>query len=79
MELQRKNTLKDIVISFRQSGMRVKRLDAAPTLVNFSTTSTPYIPQLKDIYVLRSVLKYRPYELINENLPETNEFYRACG
>ena len=75
-----KYTLKDKVISFRQSGMRVKRLDAAPTLVNFSTTSTPYIPSIKRYLCIEECLKIQGlHELINENLPETNEFYRAVG
>ena len=73
-------TLKDKVISFRQSGLRVKRLDAAPTLVNFSNTSTPYIPSLNRYLSIEECMKIQGlHELINKNLPETNEFYRAVG
>ena len=42
-----KYTLSDKVIAFRQSGVRVKRIDAAPTLVYLSPSATPYIPSLK--------------------------------
>ena len=42
-----KYTLKDKVISFRGSGIRVKRMNAAPTLIHASITQLPYIPMLK--------------------------------
>ena len=41
------HTLMDKIISFRPSGLRVKRINIAPTLVNLSSSTTPYIPSLK--------------------------------
>ena len=75
-----KYTLSDKVISFRQSGVRVKRIDAAPTLVYLSPSATPYIPSLKRYLSQEECLKIQGlHELINDFLPETNEIYRSIG
>lgn len=73
-------TMDDKVISFRASGMRVKRMDAAPTLVNLSSSAVPYIPSLNRYMSHEECLKIQGlHELINDNLPKEFEFYRAVG
>ncbi len=52
-----KYTLEDKIISFRGSGLRVKRMDAAPTLIHAAITQLPYIPQLKRYLSIEECLK----------------------
>ena len=49
--------MKDKIISFRGSGLRIKRMDAAPTLIHTSITQLPYIPQLKRYLSIEECLK----------------------
>jgi len=73
-------TLMDKVLSFRPSGLRVKRLNAAPTLVNLTSSATPYIPSLKRYMSAEECLKIQGlHELINDNLPDSMEINRAIG
>ncbi len=73
-------TLDDKVLSFRPSGLRVKRLNAAPTLVNISSLHTPYIPSLKRYMSNEECLKIQGlHELLNDNFPNNIEINRAIG
>lgn len=73
-------TLEDKVLSFRPSGLRVKRLNAAPTLVNLSSSQTPYIPSLKRHMSNEECLKIQGlHELINDNFPNNIEINRSIG
>lgn len=53
--------LKNKLVSFRSSGIRVKRLDNAPTLVNLSTSSLPYITSLKRYLTVEECLKLQGF------------------
>ena len=52
-----KYTLQDKIISFRGSGIRVKRMNAAPTLIHASVTQLPYIPMLNRYLSIEECLK----------------------
>jgi DNA (cytosine-5)-methyltransferase 1 len=48
--------LENKLISFRSSGIRVKRLDNAPTLVNLTSTSLPFVTSKKRYLTLEECL-----------------------
>ncbi len=53
--------LKDKFISFRSSGVRVKRIDNSPTLVNLSSSGLPYITSEKRYFTLEECLKLQGF------------------
>ena len=55
-------TLKDKVISFRGSGVRVKRMNAAPTLIHAAVTQLPYIPMLDRYLSIEECLKIQGFK-----------------
>ena len=63
-------TFDDKIISFRGSGVRVKRMNAAPTLIHAAVTQLPYIPMLKRYLSIEECLKIQGFkeDKIIENL-----------
>ena len=76
-----KFTLKDKVLSFRGSGLRVKRMDAAPTLVSTTLTQLPYIPLLKRYLSVEECLKIQGLNKITKNMVNRGweKTYAAIG
>ena len=57
-----KFTLKDKIVSFRGSGVRVKRMNAAPTLIHAAVTQLPYIPLLGRYLSIEECLKIQGFK-----------------
>ena len=76
-----KFTLKDKVLSFRGSGLRVKRMDAAPTLIHTSLTQLPYIPMLNRYLSVEECLKIQGLNEITTNMVNRGweKTYAAIG
>lgn len=84
-------SLEDKLVSFRSSGIRVKRLDNAPTLVNLSTSGLPYLTTEKRYLTVEECLKLQGLhekkfkKLLNQNYiknlnKDSNAFlFRALG
>jgi len=61
-------TLQDKLVSFRGSGLRVKRMDAAPTLIHSSVTQLPYIPKLNRYLSIEEGMELQGLREIKENI-----------
>lgn len=82
---------KDKLISFRSSGVRIKRIDNSPTLVNLSSSGLPYIFSknryltLEECFHLQGLHEKKFHKLLDQNYieslnRETSEFiFRALG
>jgi len=83
--------LQDKFVSFRPSGVRVKRIDNSPTLVNLSNSGLPYITSKKRYFTVEECLYLQGFHEKKFNLllddqyikklnKETNTFiYMALG
>ena len=76
-----KHTLDDKLISFRGSGIRVKRMNAAPTLIHASITQVPYIPKLKRYLSLEECLALQGLREITNKINHNSweKSYSAIG
>ena len=76
-------TFDDKIISFRGSGVRVKRMNAAPTLIHAAVTQLPYIPMLKRYLSIEECLKIQGFkeDKIIENLKKQGweRAFKAIG
>ena len=76
-----KYTLKNKIISFRGSGLRVKRMDAAPTLIHSALTQLPYISKINRYLSIEECLKIQGLREIIPVLRHKSyeTAYRAVG
>ena len=84
-------SFEDKLVSFRSSGVRIKRIDNSPTLVNLSSSGLPYIFSkkryltLEECFHLQGLHEKKFHRLLDQNYieslnRETSEFiFRALG
>lgn len=71
--------LNDKLISFRSSGVRVKRLDNAPTLVNLSLTSLPYLSTSKRYLTIEECLVLQGFHEIKYKILSDEKYLKKIN
>jgi len=64
------------IISFRGSGVRIKRSDNSPTLVSSSVSQVPYLPWKKRYLSHEECLNIQGFKGI-KSYPKTHEYFYA--
>jgi len=72
------NLLKKI-ISFRGSGVRIRRNHSSPTLISASTSQVPYLAWKKRYLSLDECLKIQGFDKLKYYPPTVDKFYPAIG
>ncbi|MDA9678947.1 DNA (cytosine-5-)-methyltransferase [bacterium] len=76
-------SLNNKLVTFRSSGVRVKRIESSPTLVNISSTGLPYITSEKRYFTLEECLNLQGFheKKFLKFLEKNNDsfYFRALG
>ena len=67
------------IISFRGSGIRIRRSNSSPTLISASTSQIPYLPWKKRYLSIDECLKIQGFEKLKHFPTTIDKFYPAIG
>jgi DNA (cytosine-5)-methyltransferase 1 len=67
------------IISFRGSGMRIRRSHSSPTLISASTSQVPYLAWKKRYLSLDECLKIQGFDKLKHYPATVDKFYPAIG
>jgi DNA (cytosine-5)-methyltransferase 1 len=67
------------IISFRSSGVRIRRNHSSPTLISSSTTQVPYLAWKKRYLSIDECMKIQGFEKLKHFPTEVDKFYPAIG
>lgn len=74
-----KMNLNKKIISFRGSGVRIRRNFSSPTLVSFTTTQVPYLPWKKRYMSFEECLNIQGFNKLKHHSFAFDKFYPAIG
>ena len=67
------------IISFRGSGVRIRRNFSSPTLVSFTTSQVPYLPWKKRYMSFEECLNIQGFNKLKHHSFAFDKFYSAIG